>query len=127
MITEALPLTDLTLVYGGFLAGSEKIMLESDFGQEWVKADTDRDHAVTVQELEQLWVDTLKLQDKRGGDGWFSDSNGPKLDKAGLYAKTQDVVEQLDVDTDGKLGLVEWTVQRAIIEAFLISRRFVLQ
>lgn len=33
----------------------------------------------------------------------------------------------LDVDSDGKLNLVEWTVQHALIEAFLSSRRFTLR
>ena len=49
------------------------------------------------------------------------------LDKPGLRAATEDVVALLDVDRDGKLNLVEWTVQHALIEAFLSSRRFALQ
>jgi hypothetical protein len=102
-------------------------MLQSDFGQEWVKADTDRDDAVTVQELEQLWIDTLEIESKRGGGGWFRESDGPHLDKASLHAKTQELVAQLDVDRNGRLGLVEWTVQHAIIEAFLNSRRYALK
>ena len=102
-------------------------MLQSDFGQEWVRADTDQNNVVTVQELTQLWIDTWEGQTKTGGSGWFSESDGPLLDKPSLLAQTQEVIEQLDVDKDGKLGLVEWTVQHAIIEAFLNSRRFSLQ
>ena len=98
-------------------------MMKSDFGEQWVTANSDRDDGVTVQELEQLWTNTAKPQRTQSG-GWFSDSDGPTHDKSALQAKTEDVVAQLDVDKDGKLGLVEWTVQHALIEAYLNSRRF---
>ena len=40
-----------------------------------------------------------------------------------LRKNVQDVVEQLDVDKDGKLGLVEWTVQRAIMKRGASAQR----
>lgn len=72
---------------------------------------------VSCHSFEGQFITTLVRRAGSGGD----------LDKPGLRAATEDVVALLDVDRDGTLGLVEWTVQHALIQAFLSSRRHTRQ
>lgn len=114
--------TSLYVIVRPDIVGTATKMSRSEFGVEWSKADTDRDDGVTAQELKRLWLSTVQFRSETKS-GWLS-SDEPKVDKPGLDASTEEVVAMLDIDKDGKLGLVEWTVQHAVIEAFLNSRRF---
>jgi hypothetical protein len=108
-------------------------MLTDEFGKEWLKVNANRDDGVTAEELAQQWLDALQVQQDEksgesggGGGGWFGGGGGAgvDVDRVGLDAQTERLVAELDVDKDGKVGLVEWTVQHSLIEGYLLSRRF---
>ncbi len=56
------------------------------------------------------------------GGGWFGgDADVSRSTMATMTAQARRVLELLDLDKDGELGLVEWTAQHSILAALLLS------
>ena len=106
-------------------APAAKKMLQEDFGKEWMKGDANRNGGVSAGELTQMWDRSLAergfTEPDSGGDWLAGDAGVSRSTMATMTAQARRVLELLDLDKDGELGLVEWTVQHSILAALLLS------
>jgi hypothetical protein len=93
-----------------------KMMAGEDFGKEWAQFNVDGNaDGISEVELLAMWEEAQKVRGKVRGGGWLSGRAS-----AASAAKVAEVVSKADVDGDGVIGLVEWVVQHAFVNALVL-------